>query len=202
MFGDESIARECFKCINGLRYFSLWRVNGDKLGQVYKTFNPSKKMFHATDIFTKTNRTNQIGKCFHPGMFDPASPQNSRDSIIVIVVLSARVPGQTLLIKLRIENIDLMIIMMTYHLDLLIIILIMVIVSPWWQSEEYECWPPWLAQDLLHHFPSTAKHHYHCWLEYRNIINIPNSSFQTLHKVCFIASLPLQNIIVNMLIVL
>merc|ERR1712172_286631 len=31
---------------------------------------------------------------------NPASPQNSRDSIIVIVVLSARVPGQTLLIKL------------------------------------------------------------------------------------------------------
>merc|ERR1719397_998276 len=57
-------------------------------------------MFHATDIFTKTNRTNQNGKLFHPGMFDPASPQISRDSIIVIVVLSARVPGQTLLIKL------------------------------------------------------------------------------------------------------
>ena len=60
MFGDESTARECFKCINGLRYFSLWRVSGGKLGQVYKTFNP-EKMFHATNISTRTNCTNQIG---------------------------------------------------------------------------------------------------------------------------------------------
>ena len=34
-------------------------------------------------------------------------------------------------------------------------IILMLIVSPWWQSEECECWPPWLAQGLLHHFPST-----------------------------------------------
>ena len=151
MFGDESIARECFKCINGLRYFSLWRVGGGKLGQVYKTFN-LEKMVHATDIFTKTNRTNQNGKLFHPGMFDPASPQNSRDSIIVIVVLSARVPGQTLLIKLRIENID-----------LLIIILIM-----------------------LNHLDDSLR----------------NTSVGLLgwHKVCFITSLPLQNIIIITLI--
>ena len=34
MFVDESIARECFKCINGRRYLSLWRVIGNKWGQV------------------------------------------------------------------------------------------------------------------------------------------------------------------------
>ena len=34
-------------------------------------------------------------------MFAPASSQNSRDSIVVIVVLSARVPGQALLIELK-----------------------------------------------------------------------------------------------------
>ena len=96
-----------------------------KLGQVNKTFN-LEKMVHATNIFTKTNCTNQTGKLFHPGMFDPASPHISRNSIIVIVVLSARVPGQTLLIKLRIEKIN------------LLIIILMLIVSPWWQSEECE----------------------------------------------------------------
>ena len=36
-------------------------------------------------------------------MFAPASSQNSRDSIVVVVVLGARVPGQALLIELRVE---------------------------------------------------------------------------------------------------
>merc|ERR1719397_1609577 len=57
-------------------------------------------MFHATDIFTKTNRTNKKGKHYQAVQFAPGRPQISRDSIIVIVVLSARVPSQTLLIKL------------------------------------------------------------------------------------------------------
>merc|ERR1719341_2342199 len=67
MFGDESIARQCFKCINGRRYFSLWRVIGNKRGQVSETLNP-EEMFQMHKwkkvLFTVESYWEQAGPGF------------------------------------------------------------------------------------------------------------------------------------------
>ena len=123
----------------------------ERVGPSSRAFNPQKMV---TQYFHRNKPRKLYWKYFVSRHVSPASSNSCRDSIVVIVVLSARVPGQALLIELKGD--------FYHHFNLQED-------SPWWQSEECECSPPSREQDLPHHFPSTAKHQHHRRLQWMSI---------------------------------
>ena len=70
----------------------------ERVGPSSRAFNPQKMV---TRYFHQNKPRKLYWKYFVSRHVSPASSNSCRDSIVVIVVLSARVPGQALLIELK-----------------------------------------------------------------------------------------------------